>query len=111
MRRLPQIAFVTGVAATLMSSAASAQVYGSFAATCTRIQQRGPYVQALCEDRRGNLVPTRIDARSCRGGIANINGNLACEGSRRGYSRRDWDDDDDDYPRRRSPRGYYGSPF
>ncbi|PWH47592.1 CVNH domain-containing protein, partial [Escherichia coli] len=61
---------------------------GSFAQTCTDIEQRGPFLRALCEDRRGRLIPSRIDMRGCPSRrLANANGRLACEGGGRSRAR------------------------
>ncbi len=94
MRRL---ALVMSIAATgwLMAGAeASAQVRGSFARTCTQIEQRGPFLRAFCADVRGRLVPSRIDLRACPSGrVSNVNGQLACEG----YGRRRYREYDEDF--------------
>jgi hypothetical protein len=93
-----------GLALGLSSAGASAQVYGSFTQSCTQIEVQGPYVRALCRT-RGQYVPTRIDTRTCRrGGLANLRGQLVCEGGeRRGYDR--WEDDG---PPQRRPDYDYG---
>jgi len=71
------------------SGVALAQPSGSYAATCGRIQQRGPFLQALCLDRAGNRVLSRLDLRGCGGGdITNNNGRLTCAGGR-GSARRE----------------------
>ena len=61
----------------------------------------------------GRLTPTQIDLRNCSGGVANVNGRLACGnggggGGRGGYDRRDrdFDRDGDRYERRRSDDDY-----
>ena len=105
----------------LMGTQASAQ--GSFVHTCTHIQRHGPYLQALCANIHGGLVPSRIDVRACGGGgVGNLNGRLVCEGyGRRSRYDDDWPprrrpryDDDDDYgpPRRgwMQKSGGYGAP-
>lgn len=84
------------LAALGASLPAEAQVRGSYRATCTDIRQRGPILEALCQDRFGELRPTRLDLRSCDyGDVSNRNGRLVCSGGRgergggyeRGYDR------------------------
>ncbi len=96
MKRLSLV--VMGAAAALAWShdPASAQVGGSFVGSCVRVQVRGPFVRALCEDVRGNLIPARADIRACPGRrLANRNGRLVCEQSRRQrfFEERSFDDD------------------
>lgn len=112
--------FVVAVAAAGWLTAigeGSAQVRGSFYRTCTDIQQRGPFLTALCEDRRGRLVESQLNLRACPSGrVANANGRLICEaGGRPAYRepRRRYGDSYDDGRRyyeeyrRPVPRGYY----
>lgn len=62
---------------------AAAQVRGSYLGSCTSIRQSGPLLEAMCEDRGGQLRPTRLDVRDCgRGDISNRNGRLICNGGR-----------------------------
>ncbi len=77
--------FIAMVAALgLSATAASAQVGGSFRATCDEVRQRGPFLSAVCETPGGRLRQSSIDLRQCGGGdIANINGRLACGGGGR----------------------------
>jgi hypothetical protein len=82
------------LAALGASIPAEAQVRGSYRATCTEVRQRGPILEAYCQDRRGELRPTRLDIRDCgRGDVANQNGRLVCSGARGerggGYDRGD----------------------
>lgn len=89
---------------------AEAQVRGSYRASCTDVRQRGPMLEAMCEDRFGQLRPTRLDLRNCeRGDVSNRNGRLICVGGRgersgggydRGYDR---GGRPDDYGGRPSP--------
>lgn len=73
---------------------ALAQPSGSYLATCTRVDQRGPFLQALCRDRFGGLIQSRLDLRGCGGDVTNDNGRLVCGGGGggRGFGRRDDDD-------------------
>jgi hypothetical protein len=87
--KLHPIIVAAGLLLSLGSGAAVAQPRGSYLGSCTRVEQRGPYLRALCEDMRGRLRQTGLDLRSCRGGsIDNQNGNLVC----RGGGGRDWGD-------------------
>jgi hypothetical protein len=86
------------------SAEASAQARGSFAQSCTDIEQRGPFLRALCEDRFGRLVPSRIDLRACpTRRVANANGRLACEGAGRRRPR-GYDEDLGGYEEYERPR-------
>ena len=80
-RSLVFAAALSGLALT--ASGASAQVGGSYLATCTNVYQRGPVLSAECETANGWMRPSRIDISGCRGDIANINGRLACVSRRR----------------------------
>jgi hypothetical protein len=52
---------------------------GSFAATCRDIDQRGPFLTAMCRTRRGGYEPARINMERCGGRpIANQDGRLTC---------------------------------
>lgn len=87
------------------SLTALAQPSGSYQASCSRIDQRGPFLQAICRDRFGGLVQSRLDLRGCGGDISNNNGRLTCGaggGGGRGFGR---GDDDDDRRRRDFGRG------
>jgi hypothetical protein len=118
MRRLAVVLAIATMGWLAANIDASAQVRGTFYRTCTDIQQRGPFVSALCEDRRGRLVESQLNLRACpSGSVGNVNGRLVCEGdTRRVYrdyrprDRRYYDDGGgyyrDEY-RRPSPRGYY----
>ena len=96
------------VATLLLAHQASAQPGGSYMESCRRIEQRGPILSALCRDVDGNYRSSSIDVGDCRGGIANTNGRLTCNG---GGGRRRFDDRDD-RDRGRDPRvpGPYGRP-
>lgn len=105
-----------GVAAialvSLLALPANSQMRGSYLGSCENVRQRGPILEAECEDRRGDLRPTRLDLRDCgRGDIANRNGRLICNGGRGERERGDFDErgprwDDG----RRGPPGLYGVP-
>ncbi len=98
--------------AALSALPAASQTRGSYLGSCENVRQRGPILQAECEDRRGDLRSTRLDLRDCgRGDIANRNGRLICNGGRGERERGDfeergprWDDG------RRGPPGFYGVP-
>ena len=50
-------------------------------ATCPQVQERGPYITAVCYDAALRPVSSRIDVRACGGGgVANYNGRLGCSG-------------------------------
>lgn len=117
MIRATSLAAMVITMSALGGAPALAQASGSYRATCTDVDQRGPYLRALCRDVRGRLVQTQLDLRGCGGSVSNINGRLACDGGGRGYGRggRDRDeyggrdrrrdrDDDDDYGSRRGYR-------
>lgn len=70
-------------AATVVSSGAFAQARGSYLRSCTDVRQRGPVLEAVCENRYGEMRGTRLDLSQCgRGDIANRNGRLVCSGGR-----------------------------
>ena len=95
MIRVTSLAGLAMMAVGALSAApASAQVGGSYRATCRDVEQRGPYLSALCRDVRGNYVQTQLDTRGCGGGVSNSNGRLTCGGGGGGgYGRRDRDED------------------
>lgn len=107
MSRLILVATVSAAVWFAFDGNALAQVGGSFVESCTRIDQRGPVLSALCQDRFGRLVPAQLDLRRCGSGdVANANGRLVCEPSyRRARPRYDDRGGYGDY--RRPPRGYY----
>ncbi|RDJ20442.1 hypothetical protein DWF00_04555 [Bosea caraganae] len=71
------------LAALGASLPAEAQVRGSYRATCTDVRQRGPILEAVCQNRFGQFTPTRLDIRSCGyGDVGNQNGRLVCAGGR-----------------------------
>lgn len=97
------------LAALAASAPAEAQVRGSYRATCSDVRQRGPMLEALCEDRFGQLRPTRLDLRSCDwGDVSNRNGRLVCAGGR---GERGGDGYDRGYDRRGRPDDYGGRPY
>ena len=52
---------------------------GSFLRSCTQVEQRGPYLRAMCGTVYGDYAPAQIDVRRCGGrGISNQNGRLSC---------------------------------
>jgi len=75
---------------------------GDFSSSCRDIRMRFGWIYARCQTRDGYWVDTSLPAGRCPGGIANINGQLACAGN----PGRDWDRDSDDW-RRYGPRGSY----
>ena len=80
---------VAAAASFTLPPEASAQIYGSFVESCTRIEQRGPFLRALCRDVYGRFVPAQLDLRYCPGGdISNQNGQLVCGDRPRRRSRR-----------------------
>ncbi len=113
VRRVTLLGSVAAMLWLAASAEASAQARGSFAASCTDIEQRGPFLRALCEDRYGRLVPSRIDLRRCPSNrVANANGRLTCEGAGRRSRDRGYYSEEDDFgedprPRRR----YYDGPY
>jgi hypothetical protein len=108
MGRCAYAAAVIGLGFIVMNTGAEAQVYGSFVESCTQVEQRGPFLRALCQDRYGRLVPARLDLRNCASGqAANRNGRLVCEG---GDYRRDRRDDYGNDYYRPAPRPYYPPP-
>lgn len=98
------IAMAAAVAALgLSATAASAQVGGSYRATCDDVRQRGPILSAVCATPSGRARQSSLDLRECGGGdVANVNGRLACGGGggrrRGGY---------DEYGERGYGRGGY----
>jgi hypothetical protein len=117
MRRFYLVLALAAASCVTATVDASAQVRGSFYRTCTDIQQRGPFLSALCQDQRGRLVETQLNLRACPSGtVANANGRLVCEGRGRPAYRdnrpryRDQYRDGGRYYeeyRRPAPRGYY----
>jgi hypothetical protein len=113
MRRFCLVLAVAAAGLVTATVDASAQVRGSFYRTCTDIQQRGPFLSALCEDRRGRLVESQLNLRACpTGSVANANGRLICEAGGRPVYRepRPRHGDGGSYYeeyRRPAPRGYY----
>lgn len=70
-------------AATLLSSAATpaeAQVPGgSYLQSCRSVRTQGDAITATCRRSDGSWARTTMhDADRCRGGVANIDGRLAC---------------------------------
>lgn len=53
---------------------------GSYRASCTMIDQRGPLLAAMCRTRSGEWQPTELNLAACipGGGINNDNGHLRC---------------------------------
>lgn len=109
MGRTTLMLIVAAAALLTAYSGASAQAYGSYVESCTQIEQRGPFLRALCRDVYGRFVPSRLDLRYCPGGdVSNQNGRLACESRRRPrvrnyeYGPRDYD---------RPGRGSYYEPY
>jgi CVNH domain len=73
-----------------MLGPASAQYIpsGSYQQSCQNIHYRNNMLVARCNGPNGQLVRSSIDPRTCRGGdIANMNGQLTCNGGRGRYGR------------------------
>ena len=74
---------------------------GSYQQSCTNVWMNGSTLTASCSNNSGQLVRSSLDVNGCRGDIANINGQLRCNGYNSGgnyygYGRpRDRDQDDD----------------
>jgi hypothetical protein len=65
----------------LGATGAAAQDSYGLRATCPQVQERGPYISAVCYDAALRPVSSRIDVRRCGGaGVANSNGRLTCTG-------------------------------
>jgi len=57
---------------------------GSYLNSCTNIAMNGPVLSASCNLPSSGTNRSSIDLRSCPGNIANINGNLTCNGANLG---------------------------
>lgn len=93
---------------------ANAQVpAGTYRASCSNIRFDGEQLFAVCVDAGGRRVPTSLMVRGCAGGIANSNGQLACDAGRprnfEGAGRYHADDEFDRPRRGPPPRDYGGS--
>jgi Beta/Gamma crystallin len=66
----------------LLQTAAAAQSppSGSYQRSCNGAFMSGSVLIARCRDNGGRMVSTQLDIRGCRQDIANINGNLTCQG-------------------------------
>ena len=53
---------------------------GSYQLSCSGATMMGPVLVARCRDMSGRMVQTQLNIQNCRQDIANINGNLACQG-------------------------------
>ena len=53
---------------------------GSYQLSCNGAYMMGPVLLARCRDISGRMVSTQLNVQNCRQDIANINGNLTCQG-------------------------------
>ena len=53
---------------------------GSYQLSCSGATMMGPVLVARCRDMSGRMVQTQLNIQNCRQDIANINGNLTCQG-------------------------------
>ena len=68
-------------AASLAPAAAQTIPSGSYQSSCTNVRVNGDQLIARCTNAQGASVRTSIARNSCRGGdIANVNGQLVCNG-------------------------------
>ena len=77
------------LAGTALSPASAQSVpNGSYQQSCTNIRVRGDQLVARCNLPQGGTVRSSISVSSCsRGDIANVNGQLTCNGNGNGYGR------------------------
>lgn len=75
--------FVVGLATESFAQ----QVPGSYRQTCRNVRFDGAELSAVCLDRFGRPNPTSIFVDSCRGDIANRDGQLSCPSGRGGGPR------------------------
>jgi hypothetical protein len=55
---------------------------GSYSRTCNNETMLGSVLTAECKNQNGNNIRTRLYVRTCVGDIANIMGELVCDGRR-----------------------------
>ena len=53
---------------------------GSYQLSCNGASMMGPVLIARCRDMSGRMVSTQLNIQNCRQDIANINGQLICQG-------------------------------
>jgi hypothetical protein len=78
-------AAVAGAAMLLSFAAipAEAQPGGSYLQTCRNVRGHGDTMSAVCRRADGSWARTTMrDVDRCRGGVANVNGRLACNHGR-----------------------------
>jgi hypothetical protein len=68
--------------ASAMPAQAQGVPGGSYMQTCTNVHQRGDRLFAECRRMDGGWQRTTLDVDRCRGGVANTNGSLTCNGGR-----------------------------
>lgn len=78
-------AAVSLVATALSPVSAQSVPSGSYQQSCTNVRVRGDQLIARCNAPQGGTVRTSIALDSCRGDIANVNGQLTCNSN--GYGR------------------------
>jgi hypothetical protein len=88
-RILLGLAAAASLIGTALSPAAAQSVpNGSYQQSCTNIRIRGDQLIARCNLPRGGTARSSITLDSCRrGDIANVNGQLTCNGNGNGYGR------------------------
>ncbi len=86
MARVLTIVF-SALAVIVTASTASAQVPpGGYLQTCRNVRFDGYNLSAMCQGPGGQFYPSQLAAAgSCRGNIANLNGQLVCAGGRPQY--------------------------
>jgi hypothetical protein len=100
------VGFISLISLGLMCSASAQVPSGSYRASCSNIRFDGEQLFAVCADARGRRVPTSLMVRGCVGGIANSNGQLACDARVPPPGR--YRDDDFDTSPRDPPRHFGG---
>jgi CVNH domain len=95
-RILLGLAAAVSLAGTALSPVSAQGVpAGSYQQSCTNIRVRGDQLVARCNLPQGGTVRSSISLNSCRGDIANVNGQLTCRnGNGYGYGRGHRDRDD-----------------
>ena len=63
-----------------MTAIAGDSYDSSYQLSCNGASMMGPVLIARCRDMSGRMVSTQLNIQGCRQDIANINGNLTCQG-------------------------------
>ena len=63
-----------------MTAIAGDSYDSSYQLSCNGASMMGPVLIARCRDMSGRMVSTQLNIQNCRQDIANINGNLTCQG-------------------------------